>query len=125
MGCASSRRFQRAIKRHSTITGWRDIYVFINFLNFSKFSKLLPPFDAPHRGDSNELSFVLLQLLDDEIFTFLSFFWSFGISKNFKASKLVLKGNFSYKDFLTFLVLSHSFPSISCFLNYFIKKTFS
>src|SRR5581483_6866317 len=44
--------------------------------------------------DSNEPSFILLRSLDDEIFTFLSFFWSFGVSKNFKASKLVLKGNF-------------------------------
>src|SRR5581483_4732120 len=116
----------------SSIDRWRDISTFSFHTFFYNISSsidardlILPPFDAPHRGDSNEPSFVLLRSLDDEIFTFLSVFWSFGVSKNFKASKLVLKGNFSRKDFLTFLVLSHSFPSISCFLNYFIKKTFS
>jgi hypothetical protein len=34
----------------------------------------LPPFDAPHRGDSNELLIAILRSLDGEIFTFLSFF---------------------------------------------------
>src|SRR5436853_488621 len=29
---------------------------------------------------------------------FYCFFWSFGVSKNFKASKLVLKGNFTPRE---------------------------
>ena len=54
---------------------------------------------------SNEPSFILLRLLDNEIFTFLSFFWSFGVSKNFKASKLVLKGNFIHDRLISRSIL--------------------
>src|SRR5581483_7604374 len=86
----------------SSIDRWRDISTFSFYTFFYDISSsidarglILPPFDAPHWGDSNELLFVFLRLLDDEIFTFLSFFWSFGVSKNLKASNLVLKGNFN------------------------------
>ena len=48
----------------------------------------MPPFDAPHRGDSNELLTAILRSLDDEIFTFYRFleFWSFEKFEGFETS---------------------------------------
>ena len=57
---------------------------------------ILPPFDAPQWGESNELLIVFLRSLDGEIFTVLWFFLSFGVSKISRASKLVLKGNLNH-----------------------------
>src|SRR5277367_1459283 len=53
----------------------------------------LPPFDASQRDESNGSNFILLCSLNGEKSRFVAFFCSFGVSKIFKASKLVLKGN--------------------------------
>ena len=53
----------------------------------------LPPFDASQRDESNSSNFILLCSLNGEQSRFNAFFYSFGVSKIFKASKLVLKGN--------------------------------
>jgi len=53
----------------------------------------LPPFDASQRDESNGSNFILLCSLNGEKSRFDAFFCSFGVSKIFKASKLVLKGN--------------------------------
>src|SRR5271154_831675 len=53
----------------------------------------LPPFDASQRDESNGSNFILLCSLNGEKSRFNVFFCSFGVSKIFKALKLVLKGN--------------------------------
>ena len=54
----------------------------------------LPPFDASQRDESNGSNFILLCSLNGEQSRFNAFFCSFRVSNIFKASKLVLKGNF-------------------------------
>ena len=72
------RYFQKCIKYKKS-----NISPSINTRNM-----IIPPFNAPQLGDSNELLIIALRSLDGEIFSFLSFFkfWNFDTETSFKGS---------------------------------------
>src|SRR5271156_6408806 len=75
----------------------------------------LPPFDASQRDESNGSNFILLCSLNGEQSRFNAFFCSFGVSKIFKASKLVLKGN-SANRALPSRILNFILTNLNCTL---------
>src|SRR5438270_9494622 len=68
---------------------------------------ILPSFDAPHRDDSNEPSFVFLRSLDSEIFTFSSFFFEFQSFEKFKGFETSFEGQLYATSYNMIAIVSH------------------